>query len=109
MTDVVVVGAGIVGASVASHLTCRGASVTLIDQASMPAADVTGGSFAWIGDTGGDWPGGAEDLRPSVRADHRRLTADVPGVEMRWTGALQWPPTVGYETLGFVRALGPSE
>lgn len=95
MTDVVVVGAGIVGASVASHLTCRGASVTLIDQASMPAADVTGGSFAWIGDTGGDWPGGAEDLRPSVRADHRRLTADVPAWRCAGRGRCSGRPPSG--------------
>jgi glycine/D-amino acid oxidase-like deaminating enzyme len=64
--------------------------VTLIDRAPAPAAGVTGDSFAWIGDAGGDWPGGAEDLRGSVRADYRRLEAELPAVSVRWTGSLAW-------------------
>ncbi|MET9833332.1 FAD-binding oxidoreductase [Streptomyces sp. NPDC006385] len=87
---VVVVGAGIVGASVAYHLARRGARVTLVDREAAPAAGVTGGSFAWIGGCGGDWPGGAEDLRGSVLADHRRLEAELPEVEVRWSGSLTW-------------------
>ncbi|WP_188191575.1 NAD(P)/FAD-dependent oxidoreductase [Nonomuraea sp. SYSU D8015] len=90
MSAVAVVGAGIVGASVAYHLARRGVSVTLIDQAASPAAGVTGDSFAWIGDSGGDWPGGAEDLRGSVLTDYRRLEAELPGTAVRWTGSLAW-------------------
>lgn len=86
--EIVVVGAGIVGASVAYHLARLGVSVTLIDRAPSPAAGVTGDSFAWIGGSGGDWPGGAEDLRGSVLADYRRLEAEVPGVAVRWCGSL---------------------
>lgn len=87
---VVVVGAGVVGASVSYHLARRGVQVTLLDREPAPAAGVTGASFAWIGGTGGDWPGGAEDLRGSVLADHRRLEAEVPGYAVRWTGSLTW-------------------
>jgi glycine/D-amino acid oxidase-like deaminating enzyme len=90
MSPVVIVGAGIVGASVAYHLARRGMPVTLIERASAPAAGVTGASFAWIGDAGGEWPGGAEDLRGSVLLDYRRLEAEVPGVAVRWTGSLTW-------------------
>jgi glycine/D-amino acid oxidase-like deaminating enzyme len=90
MSTVVVVGAGIVGSSVAYHLARKGASVTLIDRAPSPAAGVTGDSFAWIGGSGGDWPGGAEDLRGSVLMDYRRLETEVPGVAVRWTGSLTW-------------------
>jgi glycine/D-amino acid oxidase-like deaminating enzyme len=90
MAPVVIVGAGIVGASVAYHLARQGLPVTLIERASAPAAGVTGASFAWIGEAGGEWPGGAEDLRGSVLLDYRRLEAEVPGVAVRWTGSLAW-------------------
>lgn len=90
MADVVVVGAGIVGASVAYHLARSGAAVTLVEQMPVHAAGVTGHSFAWIGDCGGEWPGGAEDLRPHVRADHRRLEAELPEHAVRWTGSMTW-------------------
>jgi glycine/D-amino acid oxidase-like deaminating enzyme len=93
MLTVAIVGAGIVGASVAYHLARRGVPVTVLDQAPFPAAGVTGASFAWIGDSGGGWPGGAEALRGSVLTDWRRLEAEVPGVAVRWTGSLAWRPT----------------
>ena len=90
MSPVVIVGAGIVGASVAYHLARRGVPVTLLERASAPATGVTGASFGWIGEAGGEWPGGAEDLRGLVLADYRRLEAEVPGVAVRWTGSLAW-------------------
>ncbi|MEY9854887.1 glycine/D-amino acid oxidase-like deaminating enzyme [Catenulispora sp. GAS73] len=90
MSDVVVVGAGIVGASVAYHLTRRGVAVTVLERESASAAGVTGGSFAWVGDTGGAWPGGARDLRGHVLADHRRLESELPEIAVRWTGSLTW-------------------
>ena len=83
------VGAGIVGASVAYHLARAGMPVTLIERTE-PAAGATGRSFAWIGESGGDWPGGAEDLRSSVLADYHRLESEIPGVAVRWTGSLDW-------------------
>lgn len=99
MSAVVVVGAGIVGASVAYHLARKGIGVTLLEQAPSPAAGVTGGSFAWIGDSGGHWPGGGEDLRPYVLADYRRLEAELPELSVRWTGSLTWtgsaPESIG--------------
>lgn len=49
--DLVVVGAGIVGASVAYHAARAGAVVTLVD-AGRPGAGVTVDSFAWIGASG---------------------------------------------------------
>lgn len=91
MSAVVVVGAGIVGASVAYHLARHGVAVTVVERERAPAAGVTGRSFGWIGGLeGGDWPGGAEDLRGSVLDDYRRLEAEVPGVSVRWTGSLAW-------------------
>lgn len=90
VADVVVVGAGVVGASVAYHLACAGVAVRVVERAAGPAAGVTGGSFAWIGDRGGQWQGGAEDLRAFVREDFRRLEAEVAGFSVRWTGSLTW-------------------
>ncbi|MEU4683870.1 NAD(P)/FAD-dependent oxidoreductase [Streptomyces xinghaiensis] len=90
MPGVVVVGAGIVGSSVAYHLARRGVSVTLLEQGSAPATGVTGDSFAWVGGSGGDWPGGAQDLREYVLADYRRLEAELPHLTVRRTGSLSW-------------------
>ncbi|GIE98773.1 NAD(P)/FAD-dependent oxidoreductase [Paractinoplanes rishiriensis] len=89
---ITVVGAGVVGASVAYHLALAGAAVTLVDRQPQAGRGVTGGSFGWIGDEPGDaWPGGAADLRPLVRDDYRRLEATVPGFAVRWCGSLRWP------------------
>ena len=49
--DLVVVGAGIVGASVAYHAARAGAVVILVD-VGRPGAGVTADSFAWIGASG---------------------------------------------------------
>jgi glycine/D-amino acid oxidase-like deaminating enzyme len=89
---VVVVGTGIVGASIGYHLAARGVPVTVIGR----DAGVTASSFAWIGgDEGGDWPGVAADLAGLVLADWRRVEREVPGVGVRWTGSLRWPAPPG--------------
>jgi glycine/D-amino acid oxidase-like deaminating enzyme len=100
VVEVVVVGAGIVGASIAYHAARRGAPVTLLDR-SRPGSGVTGGSFGWVGSASGDWPGGAQDLRAAVLGDYRRLEAELPGVRVRWTGSLAWgSSTTGAECCG---------
>ncbi|MFE0100635.1 NAD(P)/FAD-dependent oxidoreductase [Streptomyces sp. NPDC059009] len=93
MSGVVVVGAGIVGSSVAYHLARRGVPVTLLEQGPAPATGVTGGSFAWIRGSGGHWPGGAQDLREYVLADYQRLEDELPHVTVRRTGSLSWAGT----------------
>ncbi|MEV1025131.1 FAD-dependent oxidoreductase [Streptomyces sp. NPDC050264] len=93
MSAVVVVGAGIVGSSVAYHLARRGVPVTLLEQGPAPATGVTGGSFAWISGSGGHWPGGAQDLREYVPADYQRLETELPDVTVRRSGSLSWAGT----------------
>src|SRR5215216_2097261 len=44
---IVVIGAGIIGTSVASRLAARGASVTVVE-AAFPGAGTTGTSVAWV-------------------------------------------------------------
>ncbi|WP_152362490.1 NAD(P)/FAD-dependent oxidoreductase [Microlunatus speluncae] len=90
MTDrsIVVVGAGIVGASLAYHLAGNGRPVTVID-AGLPGSGVTQASFAWIGRTvGSDRP--SAPLRCLALDDYRRLETELPGLAIRWTGSLTW-------------------
>ena len=90
MADVVVVGAGIVGAAVAYESARAGAAVTLLDK-SLPASGVTGDSFAWVGGPrGGDVPDASWPLRRRVVDEYRRLEVEVPDVRVRWTGSFVW-------------------
>ena len=81
-----VVGAGIVGASIASHLAEAGAQVTVFDRIG-PAAGATRNSFAWINAFVAD--PNYRDLRlQSLLAYHdldRRL-----GLGIVWGGYLNW-------------------
>lgn len=86
--DLVVVGAGIVGASVAYHAARAGAAVTLID-AGRPARGVTSDSFAWIGSSGVR-TGPAAGLRAGATAEYRRLEGELPGLPLTWSGSLSW-------------------
>jgi glycine/D-amino acid oxidase-like deaminating enzyme len=86
--DLVVVGAGIVGASVAYHAARAGAAVTLVD-AGRPGAGVTADSFAWIGAVGVR-TGSAAGLRATATDEYRRLEADLPGLPVTWSGSLSW-------------------
>ncbi|WP_329372739.1 FAD-binding oxidoreductase [Streptomyces sp. NBC_00669] len=86
--DVIVVGAGIVGASVAYHATRAGATVMLVD-AGRPGAGVTADSFAWIGSSGVR-TGPAAELRATTTAEYHRLGAELPGLPVTWSGSLSW-------------------
>jgi glycine/D-amino acid oxidase-like deaminating enzyme len=103
MTDVIVVGAGIVGASVAYHAARSGAGVVLLDRGE-PASGVTGDSFAWIRGPGGDVDG-STPLRQAALDDWARLEHDVPGIQVRWSGSLTW----GGQALPDVGELGSVE
>ena len=88
VTDVIVVGAGIVGASVAYHAARSGAAVVLLDR-SVPASGVTGDSFAWIRGPNGE-ADGSTPMRRAALDDWARLEREVPGIRVRWTGSLTW-------------------
>ena len=90
--QIVVVGAGIVGASIAFHLSRRGAHVTVLDKA-RPGDGASGKSFAWINSFGkepahyGDFNHRSLDMWDRFG---RRLNHDIG---LRWGGRLTWTNT----------------
>jgi glycine/D-amino acid oxidase-like deaminating enzyme len=86
---IVVVGAGIVGASVAYNLARRGAAVTLVDRGEA-AGGVTGKAFGWINIIHST-PEANARLRHLAVREYRRLEADLGGaLPVNWCGALTW-------------------
>jgi glycine/D-amino acid oxidase-like deaminating enzyme len=85
---IIVIGAGIVGASLAYHLASKGAQVTVVEAGGI-ASGVTGTSFAWINTScAGSDPIAA--LRGGAIAAWRQLETQVPGLTVRWHGALSY-------------------
>ncbi|MFJ2485339.1 NAD(P)/FAD-dependent oxidoreductase [Pseudomonas sp. NPDC087639] len=85
---IVVIGAGIVGASLAYHLAGKGADVTLIEAGEI-ACGATGHSFGWINATCAG-PDPIALLRSAAISDYRRLESELPSLQVRWTGALSY-------------------
>jgi glycine/D-amino acid oxidase-like deaminating enzyme len=86
---IVVVGAGIVGASIAYHLARRGAAVTVVERG-QPAGGATETSFAWINATWGN-PEPYFRLRFLSMHEWRRLEDELGGaLGVAWQGCLIW-------------------
>lgn len=85
---IVVVGAGIIGASIAWHLISAGARVTILD-AGEAGGIATPNSFAWINASAGN-PEPYFRLRIRAMAEWRRLAAAVPALPLSWCGGLCW-------------------
>ena len=87
---VVVVGAGILGASIAYHLTLHGVRVTLVD-AGQPGEGATRVAFAWL-NAYGKTPFAYHDLnRRSI--DMWGGFASRLGIAITWGGELRWAVT----------------
>lgn len=84
---IIVIGAGIIGASIAWHLQRKGASVTVIAQKIGGVA--TPNSFAWINASWGN-PEFYFRLRHRSMAEWSRLAADLPDLPLSWCGGLCW-------------------
>ncbi|WP_184812991.1 NAD(P)/FAD-dependent oxidoreductase [Actinophytocola algeriensis] len=95
---VIVVGAGIVGASVAYHASRAGATVTLVD-AGRPGAGVTADSFAWVA-ASGMRTGPAAGLRATATKEYLRVEAELPGLPVIWSGSLSWRAEGGVPEAG---------
>lgn len=91
---VAVIGAGIVGASIAWRLAARGLRVTLIDKAE-PGSGASSHSFAWI-NAGAKQPIGYHNLnRRSLEMWPRFAAAiaddgEAANVGLRWGGKVAW-------------------
>lgn len=86
---VVVVGAGIIGASIAYHLARRGAQVTLVEK-SAPASGTTRCSFAWLNSLG-KRPYSYYDLNYKGILGWNRLQRELgPSLQVQWGGAASW-------------------
>jgi glycine/D-amino acid oxidase-like deaminating enzyme len=88
---VIVVGAGILGASTAYHMAQRGAQVTLLEK-EHPAAGTTKNSFAWL-NAAGKSPRTYYDLNLAGMQGWRRLNTEIgPDLPLQWGGSLTWGP-----------------
>jgi glycine/D-amino acid oxidase-like deaminating enzyme len=87
---IVVVGAGITGASIAYHLAKRGAKVAIVD-AVRPGAGATENSFGWINATFSKRPRAYFDLNQLGIASWRRLETEMGGeLKVGWGGSVAW-------------------
>ncbi|ESX01711.1 D-amino acid oxidase [Mesorhizobium sp. LSJC265A00] len=86
--EVIVIGAGIIGASIAWHLTKAGARVTVISDSGAGGV-ATPNSFAWINASWGN-PEIYFRLRIRAMAEWKRLANELPGLPLAWCGGLCW-------------------
>jgi glycine/D-amino acid oxidase-like deaminating enzyme len=85
-----VVGAGIMGASIAYHLARRGAEVVVLERAT-PGSQATQGAFAMLIASHEEGPAAFNDLYGSAVLDWRRLDMELGGaVKVQWGGTLSW-------------------
>lgn len=85
---VIVIGAGIVGASIAYYLSKRGCDVVIIDK-NLPAMQASGNTFAWINAAYPNQPDSYRQLRQRSLDEYRLLGQDID-IPIRWSGSLEW-------------------
>ncbi|BCG76635.1 NAD(P)/FAD-dependent oxidoreductase [Mesorhizobium sp. 113-3-3] len=91
--QVIVIGAGIIGASIAWHLTKAGAEVTVVSESGAGGV-ATPNSFAWINASWGN-PKVYFRLRTRAMAEWKRLANELPGLPLAWCGGLCWDLPAG--------------
>src|SRR5262245_7501256 len=89
---VVVVGAGIVGASIAYHLARRQVAVTVLER-SQPCAGASSHSFAWLNAFGKDPASYHQFNRRSMDIWPRFARELVLDIGLHWGGEMRWECT----------------
>ena len=88
-SHVVIVGAGIMGASIGYHMAKRGARVTILEK-ERPGAGATQNSFAWL-NAGEKRPRPYYELNLLGMAGWRRLSVEIgPELPIQFGGGVQW-------------------
>jgi glycine/D-amino acid oxidase-like deaminating enzyme len=85
--SITVIGGGIIGASIAWHLTAAGAKVRLVCET--PGGIATPNSFAWINASWGN-PHDYFKLRMRAIKEWSRLKADIPELPLSFKGGICW-------------------
>ena len=88
---VVIVGGGILGVSLAYHLSMLGARVVVLDRERGPGRGCTQGAFATLIADHSSGPAHFSALYDHAVLDWRRLEAELDGrVAVQWGGLLRW-------------------
>ena len=90
--SIIVVGGGIIGASIACHLARVGADVTLLEKSATTGGVATPKSWSWLNASWGNPPDYVA-LRMASLALWRRLGSSNPKLAARWCGSVMWDLT----------------
>lgn len=85
---VAVIGGGIIGASIAYHLSKEGLRVTLLERGKI-AERASRGTFAWINATWAKQPRHYHGFNQIGLTGWQRLQIEL-GIPVRWGGSLEW-------------------
>ncbi|TRD10092.1 FAD-binding oxidoreductase [Erythrobacter insulae] len=85
---IAVIGAGIVGASIAYHLAKGGAQVTILDRHDA-ATRASRGTFAWLNATWAKQPRHYHRLNQLGLARWQELEKEL-GIPVKWGGSIEW-------------------
>jgi glycine/D-amino acid oxidase-like deaminating enzyme len=89
MKKIIVVGAGIIGASLSFPLAKAGAEVLVLDALADVGGVATPNSWAWVNASWGNAPDYVR-LRMRAMAEWRNLTAVDKRLNVKWCGGLLW-------------------
>lgn len=87
-SEIIVVGAGCVGANIAYRLAERGARVTVLE-ASAPGSGTSGASFAWT-NSFNKTPRDYHDLNVASMEEHAALAKELGGSWLHQDGGIAW-------------------